>query len=795
MSGRYRLLERLGAGGMGEVWRARDEDLGREVALKVFSPPEDSDAEERAELLGRFRREARAAAGLDSPHIVTVHDHGTDGDTPYLIMELVVGRSLEQVLRAEGRVPLRQALDWAGQICRALALAHAAGIVHRDIKPANVMVRADGTAVVLDFGIAGLLEAAEAVSGSARLTRPGQLPVGSVLYMAPERFRQEPSDGRTDLYGLGCVLYELLVGRPPFTGPAAGVMYNHLHDQPLLPSRARAELSTTVDTLILDLMAKEPDQRPGDAQQARVRIEALRAAQDVHEESVPESQSPPASAPDPNPQRGTGQTPASVGPSRPATLSTLAAEAATEPKPLGPQPQPEREAGTEPSARRETTPASAKLVAAGLGMALLISLGAVAVRTDYFSSGSQSAPPKPAEEVREPSVEGTEPTAEGIEPTAEGAEPTEEAVAPVPKAPDRYLIALVGDAKAMNPMVKVVENVLASRKKSFRIDKPVKVVAIEPGTGKWDEVEEDPGLIAVIGDTYAEKPPGARLLPDSVNHLIAFDTCGFRDGSTDYAAGRSSSLAWPDTAPFPLHASESALAKALASYLGDVRTVRSVALMIMNKASTFGPELRSALQEKGVRVAVTHMTEFYEDADANIGRIKNSGAEALLFETFDYDKVRFGEPAAQWRLAAEFDGPVLVPDLPEISCGQTDKKRAPGPTGLLRYRTVSDDGSAYAASLPAQRGAAEIHDAAVVLAEALTDPGIERGAGGTTGNIRERLGEVIRNNDEVTGLLGRYTFAGDPYAKSLRTNAPAWIDRYNGKRWEELATITQPNSG
>lgn len=547
----------------------------------------------------------------------------------------------------------------------------------------------DGTAVVLDFGIAGLLEAAEAESG---LARPGQLPVGSVLYMAPERFRQEPSDGRTDLYGLGCVLYELLVGRPPFTGPAAGVMYNHLHDQPLLPSRARAELSTTVDTLILDLMAKEPDQRPGDAQQARVRIEALHTAQDVREESVPESQSPPAAAPDPNPQRGTGQAPASVGPSRRATPATLAAETATEPKPLGWQPQPEREAGTEPRDPRETTPASAKLVAGGLGMALLISLGAVAVGTDYFSSGSQSAPPKPTEEVREPSVEGTEPTAEGTESTEEAAEP-------VPKAPDRYLIALVGDAKAMNPMVKVVENVLASRKKSFRIEKPVKVVAIEPGTGRWDEVEEDPGLLAVIGDTYAEKP---RLLPDSVKHLIAFDTCGVRDGFTDYAADRT--LGWPDTAPFPLHASESALAKALASYLGDVRNVRSVALMIMNKASTFGPELRSALQGKGVRVAVTHMTEFYEDADAQIDRIKNSGAEALLFETFDYDKVRFGEPSHQWRLAAEFDGPVLVPDLPEISCGQTDKKRAPGPTGLLRYRTVSDDGSAYAASLPAQRG-------------------------------------------------------------------------------------------
>ena len=421
-------------------------------------------------------------------------------------------------------------------------------------------------------------------------------------------------------------------------------------------------------------------------------------------------------------------------------------------------------------------------------MALAISLGVVAVGTDYFSSGSQSAPPKTTEQVRE----GRE---EIPEPSAEGTEPTEEAAEPVPKVPDRYLIALVGTSRAMNPMVRVVENVLASRKESFRIEKPVKVVAIEPGTEKWNEVGEDPGLIAVIGDTYAGEPRGARRLPDSVNHLIAFDTCGFRKGFTDYAAGRSSSLAWPDTAPFPLHASEPALAKALASYLGDVRKLRAVSLVTTNPSSTFGPELRSALQAEGVRVAVTYMSEFYDDADANIDRIKNSGAQALLFEAFDYKKVRFGEPAPQWRLAAEFDGPVLVPDLPEISCGETDRKRAPGPAGLLRYRTVSDDGSAYAASLPAQRGAAEIHDAAVLLAEALADPGIASGAGGTTGNIRERLGEAIRNNDEATGLLGRYAFAGDPYAKSLRTNAPAWIDRYNGKQWEELTTITQPTSG
>ncbi len=745
---------------MGEVWRARDESLGREVALKIFSPPEGIGAEERAELLGRFRREARAAAGLDSPHIVTVHDHGTDGDTPYLLMELVTGRSLEQVLRTEGRAPVRQALDWAGQICRALAIAHAAGIVHRDIKPANVMVRPDGTVVVLDFGIAGLMEAAEAESGAVRLTLPGQLPVGSVLYMAPEQFRQEPSDGRTDLYGLGCVLYELLIGRPPFTGPAAGVMYNHLHDEPLRPSRARAELSTAVDRLILDLMAKDPDLRPADAHQARARVEAAGAIQGGHEESVPEPESPPASEPKSPPASAPG------------------------PKSSSPQPLPERKPETE-SPRNTTTPPSRKLVVglglAGLGLALAIPLGVVAARTDYFSSGSRDVSQGPNREVREPTED-------------EIPEPTEEVSRPPVEAgggrPDRYLVALVGDSKAMEPMVEVVENVLAARKESFRLEKPVKVVAIEPGSGNWDEVEEDPGLLAVIGDTYAEDTLGVRrLFPDSGRNLIALDTCGYRSHATDYAAERGSSLSWPGTSPFPLHASESVLATALATYLGEVRGIRAVALMTMNSSSTFGPELHSALRAEGMRVSVTPMTEFHKDADAHIDRIKNSGAEAVLFETFDYKKVKFGMPSSTWRLAAEFDGPVLVPDLPETSCGKPDRKRAPGPTGLLRYRTVSDDGSTYAASLPAQRGAAEIHDAALLLAEALTAPALEPRADSGIGSIRERLGEVIRNNDDTRGLLGRYTFEGDPFTKSTRTNAPAWIDRYNGKRWEETDMI------
>ncbi|MFJ9035186.1 serine/threonine-protein kinase [Streptomyces sp. NPDC102406] len=307
LSGRYRLMATIGSGGMGQVWRAHDEELGRLVALKLFAPPDDIAAGERHELLRRFRREARAVAALSSPHVVTVHDHGTDETTgtssPYLVMELIDGESLRQVLRRDVRVPVDRALEWARQTLRGLAVAHAAGIVHRDIKPANIMVtppRADaphGTVKILDFGIAAFLEGAEAAT---RLTRTGTLPIGSVLYMAPERFRQEPGDGRIDLYALGCVLYELLVGRPPFNGPPAGVMYNHLHDTPLRPGRARPEVPSDVDELIAALMAKRPEDRPRDAPTALATLTtltALTSGGSAQPATVPD----PAPDPDPSP--------------------------------------------------------------------------------------------------------------------------------------------------------------------------------------------------------------------------------------------------------------------------------------------------------------------------------------------------------------------------------------------------------------------------------------------------------------------------------------------------------------
>jgi hypothetical protein len=250
-------------------------------------------------------------------------------------------------------------------------------------------------------------------------------------------------------------------------------------------------------------------------------------------------------------------------------------------------------------------------------MALVISLGVVAARTEYFSSGSHDASQGATEEVREPTEKEIPETTEG------NPEPTEVRSTP-PKGPrlgrpDRYLVALVGDSEAMDPMVKVVENVLAARKDSFRLAKPVKVVAIEPGSRKWNEVEEDPGLLAAIGDTYTEENWGIQFLPDSGRNLLSFDTCGFRAHSTDYGADRGSSLSWPDTSPFPLHASESVLARSLASYLEEVSGIRTVALI--TSSGTFGSKLRSALQEKGVRVNAISMGGFGKKANvARLGR-------------------------------------------------------------------------------------------------------------------------------------------------------------------------------
>lgn len=254
LSQRYRLEEPLGRGGMGEVWRARDLTLDRTVAVKLL-PAEHTSPTDRQ----RFLREARAAAQLSHPNVVAVYDTGEWEGRPYLIMELLEGRTLAEELAARGPLPVEEVRQLGAQIASALQAAHAAGVIHRDIKPDNLIKTVDGTLKVVDFGIAGVADVAV-----TRLTQTGML-VGTVAYLAPERLQGSEADARSDLYALGCVLYELLCGRPPYTGDVAKVLYGHVHAPPEPPSSLRPEVPPDLEGLLLALLAKQPADRPADA--------------------------------------------------------------------------------------------------------------------------------------------------------------------------------------------------------------------------------------------------------------------------------------------------------------------------------------------------------------------------------------------------------------------------------------------------------------------------------------------------------------------------------------------------
>src|SRR5215471_7427407 len=257
LGGRYVLGVVLGTGGMATVWRARDEVLGREVAVKVLSPQFAADAG----FVARFEREARHAARLSHPRLVTVFDCGIDDGTAFIVMELVAGRTLRQVLDEAGIVPPAQAAGIAAAVCEALEVAHAAGLVHRDIKPANIVV-SGGEVKVLDFGIVR-------AEGTAGLTRT-QAVLGTAAYLSPEQASGRPAGPQSDLYSLGCVLFEMLTGQPPFTADSAvGLAYRHVHDYPGPPSARRPGVPAHLDGMTARLLAKDLAARPPGAAAAR----------------------------------------------------------------------------------------------------------------------------------------------------------------------------------------------------------------------------------------------------------------------------------------------------------------------------------------------------------------------------------------------------------------------------------------------------------------------------------------------------------------------------------------------
>ena len=233
LAGRYQLEAPLGRGGFGQVWRARDVATRRPVAVKLVALAEITDPALLAETIARFRREAATVAALKHPNIVTAIDAGRVGSELFLVMELAEGASLatflqQRAARDMGLFPVASVLDIAEQVCAGLGAAHAAGVVHRDIKPGNLMVAAQLRVKIIDFGIARLLS-----DNSPRLTLP-TFTIGTAAYMSPEQAGGGYLDGRADLYSLGCVLYQLLAGTPPFTAADANALIMmQLYDQPI----------------------------------------------------------------------------------------------------------------------------------------------------------------------------------------------------------------------------------------------------------------------------------------------------------------------------------------------------------------------------------------------------------------------------------------------------------------------------------------------------------------------------------------------------------------------------------
>jgi hypothetical protein len=257
--GRYEILAPLGAGGMGEVYSARDPQLDRPVAIKILTTSRATGVQ-----LERFEREARAVARITHPHICTIHDVGDFGGVPFLVMELLEGETLADRLE-RGPLPVDRALVSAGQIASALDAAHRKGVIHRDLKPGNVMLMASGVKL-LDFGLAKLkdiddAETLERSTKSLRLTEQGTV-LGTVPYMAPEQVEGRQADARTDIFALGVILYEMTSGRPPFEGrSSASVMVSILTHDPQPLSSVRPGVSASVDRVVKKCLAKDPDER------------------------------------------------------------------------------------------------------------------------------------------------------------------------------------------------------------------------------------------------------------------------------------------------------------------------------------------------------------------------------------------------------------------------------------------------------------------------------------------------------------------------------------------------------
>ncbi|MER5255664.1 protein kinase [Streptomyces sp. NPDC002855] len=747
LNGRYELIDRIGAGGMGEVWRARDRSLGREVAVKLFVPAASADEAELEQLLARFRQEARAAASLDSPYIVAVHDHGSDDGTPYLVMALVQGRSLDQVLRESVRVPVADALRWAADVCRALDTAHSAGVVHRDIKPGNVMIAQDGSAKVVDFGIATFMERA---AGDARLTQTGQLPFGSVPYLAPERFRQEAGDGRTDLYALGCVLYELLVGRPPFTGTAVGVMYNHVNDAPLRPSRARAEVTAPVERLVLALLAKEPADRPADAATALERIlAAARSLPPAGEEPAPTSSPYDTTAPAPAPASTPApdvhdSIPSGAAPSSPSSPASPASPASpvedARPRPPAVRKEPTAPDAPGPRGRRSRgrllIPA-ALVLAVGIPTGLGIRSLAAPDTTSTSASGADGA-----------SAVHTIGVAHSY--THVGADRSDGAADTYEKS--EYRQFTIQQKRTVESAF--AETLGAKSGSRFR----VVPVSADPDTTSRKLLAEHPDMLAVIGDTN----DFSWVHDTDEAFLPEISTCS----EVAHAEGA-----------FAIPADEARQGEAMADYLLTRTKARRV-LVADDKIWTDREDgIGTALRRAGVQA---------EALDTGPDEVKASQIPTLVDKArADAVVVPSGSYVGVWakKLRANgFTGPVLTQSAPEGPCedsaerAATEKADKTIPDGVLRTRNYSGEPDENLAA----RGNQELYDGALALATALKKLPAE----GSATSLRHTLDREIQDVS-VNGVLDEVSFEKRRSARQR----PVWFDRRQDNTWTEIGKV------
>ncbi|CAM5275228.1 MULTISPECIES: serine/threonine-protein kinase [Streptomyces] len=359
LADRYQLQDRLGSGAMGEVWRADDRLLGRPVAVKLLRTDEAADAE-------RFRLEAQTAGRLNHPNVVGMYDFGSHHGRLYLVMELVDGWSLAQERSLRGALDPQEAAALGAQVASGLAAAHRQGVIHRDVKPANVMLSADRTAKIADFGIARFAD--EAAAG---LTATGKI-VGTADYLAPERALGRPAQPASDVYSLGCVLYELLTGRPPFRGTTPlAVVQQHVDAPPAPPARLRPGIPQELSDYILFLLAKEPAHRPTADQAADWLASYGRVS---HAPEPHGTALPPAPATAPAPVMPTPPAPVMPTTSAPAPR-TRVSRAVTH---------------SRPRARRKLT---ARAAVGGAGLALFAAAAALGAS---LNSGEDTPPSPPA---------------------------------------------------------------------------------------------------------------------------------------------------------------------------------------------------------------------------------------------------------------------------------------------------------------------------------------------------------------------------------------------------------------